>query len=326
MVRRRHETIQYCLPTYNAACPARWVRMKWIFLNGQGIRAGWRALIFVGVYLALRVATQSALGSLTAISESEPNPPLHPLIRESCAALVVFFATWVMARIEKRNVFSYGYIDQRKLLRLGSGVAWGFFSLSLLICVLWQRGYLVFDGHSLSGMTAWNYGIAWGLMFMLVGYTEESLTRGYFQYTLTQGIGFWWSALLLSMVFVLLHAFLAGESALGLFGTGALGMVFCLSLWYTKSLFWAVGFHAGWDWGESYFYGTPDSGMLIQGHLFTTHAVGDPLWSGGVTGPEGSLFCLLLPILMTVGMWLWWGKNKSSATFPSMSEDADGPF
>jgi membrane protease YdiL (CAAX protease family) len=287
-----------------------------VFLHEQKIRVGWTALLFVGLYIALRVATQITLGPFIAISETEPNSPLHPLIRESCGALLVFFATWVMARIEKRSVFSYGYTDRRKLVRLAAGVAWGVFSLSLLVWTLWQRGYLVFDGHSLSGMTAWKYGIAWAVMFMLVGYTEESLTRGYLQYTLTQGIGFWWSALLLSMVFVLLHAFLAGESALGLFGTGALGMVFCLSLWYTKSLFWAVGFHAGWDWAESYFYGTPDSGMLIQGHLFTTHAVGDPLWSGGVTGPEGSLFSLLLPILMAVGMYLWWGKIKSSASSP----------
>jgi uncharacterized protein len=181
---------------------------------------------------------------------------------------------------------------------------------------MWQSGSLVFDGFSLDGAAAWKYGIEWALMFTLVGIAEESELRGYLQYTLSRGIGFWWSALILSMVFVLLHAFLAGESALGLFQTGALGMVFCLSLWYTKSLFWAVGFHAGWDWSESYFYGTPDSGMLIQGHLFTTHPVGDPLWSGGMTGPEGSLLCILLPILMTVGMWLWWGKRNSSATFP----------
>lgn len=292
------------------------IRKRPIFANDQGIRAGWRALMFVGLYVALRVATQSTLGSLIAISESEPNAPLHPLIRELCAALVVFFATWVMARIERRNLFSYGYIDPGKLLRLVSGVAWGFLSLSLLIGILWQRGYLVFDGLALNGIAILKYGIASALMFTLVGITEESLTRGYLQYTLAQGVGFWRSALLLSMVFVMLHAFLAGESALGLFGTGALGMVFCLSLWYTKSLFWAVGFHAGWDWAESYFYGTPDSGMLIQGHLFTTHPVGDPLWSGGVTGPEGSLFSLLLPILMAASMWLWWGRKRRQQQLP----------
>ena len=195
-VNRYHETIRRC-PTNtlwrlrSGRIEYAMFRMRAIFFSGQGVRAGWRALGFVGVYVALRVATQSALGSLMAISESEPNPLLHPLIRESCAALIVFFATWVMARIEKRNVFSYGYTDRKQLLRLASGTAWGFFSLSLLVCVLWQRGYLVFDGYSLSGMTAWRYGIAWALMFTLVGVTEESLTRGYLQYTLTQGIGFW---------------------------------------------------------------------------------------------------------------------------------------
>ena len=284
--------------------------LRSVFLNGQDIRVGWKALLFVALFVALRIGTGPALGSLIVLSQSEPNPPSPALIRESWLVLLVFIATWVMARIEKRSVFSYGYIDQRKLLRLASGIAWGFLSLSLLIGALWQCGYLIFDGRSLSGTTAWTYGIAWALMFILVGFAEESETRGYLQYTLSQAVGFWWSALILSMVFVLLHAFLAGESALGLFKTGALGMVFCLSLWYTKSLFWAVGFHAGWDWSESYFYGTPDSGMLIQGHLFTTHPVGDPLWSGGVTGPEGSLFCLVLPVLMAVSMWLWWGKRK----------------
>ena len=218
-----------------------------------------------------------------------------------------------MARIEKRKCLFVRLHRSKTTLRLAGGVVWGFFSLSLLVCVLWERGYWVFDGYSLSGVTAWKYGFAWALMFTLVGVSEESVTRGYLQYTLAQGIGFWWSALLLSMAFVLLHAFLAGESALGLFSAGVLGMVFCLSLWYTKSLFWAVGFHAGWDWAESYFYGTPDSGMLIQGHFLTTHPVGDPLWSGGVTGPEGSLFSLLLPILMAVGMWLWWGRRKQQS-------------
>jgi uncharacterized protein len=286
-----------------------------VFLSEQGIRVGWKALLFVGLLVTLRMGTRPALGSLIVLSQSEPNPPSNALIRESWLVLLVFIATWVMARIEQRSVFSFGYTGEARLIRFVSGVAWGFFSLSALVGVMWQNGSLVLDGFSLDGAAAWKYGIAWALMFTLVGIAEESELRGYLQYTLSRGIGFWWSALFLSMVFVLLHAFLAGESALGLFQTGALGMVFCLSLWYTKSLFWAVGFHAGWDWSESYFYGTPDSGMLIQGHLLTTHPVGDPLWSGGMTGPEGSLFSILLPILMAVGMWLWWGKRNSSTTF-----------
>ncbi len=99
---------------------------------------------------------------------------------------------------------------------------------------------------------------------------------------------------------------------MGLFAAGAIGLVFCLSLWYTGSLYWAVGFHAAWDWGESYFYGTSDSGMVAQGHLLGEHPVGKLLWSGGPTGPEGSLLVIPLILIIALAMWLWWGRRVVS--------------
>jgi len=287
-----------------------------VFLNGNEIRFGWKAALFVGLNVGLKMATQPVLGSLIALSQSEPNPPQPALFRETWAVLIVFIATWVMARLERRSVFSYGFEGGEKFLRFASGVACGCLGLSLLIGVMWANGSLVFDGVATSGATAWKYGIAWAALFTLVGIAEESQLRGYIQYTLARGIGFWWSASLLSIVFALLHSDIAAESLLGLLADFALGMVFCLSLWYTKSLYWAIGFHSGWDWSESYFYGTPDSGMLIQGHLLMTHPAGNPLWSGGPTGPEGSLLQIPLPLLMAIAMWLWWGKRKFPAVLP----------
>lgn len=94
------------------------------------------------------------------------------------------------------------------------------------------------------------------------------------------------------------------------------GAVHCSSLrsfWYTKSLWWAVGAHAGWDWGQSYFYGTADSGLIAQGHFLNSRPVGNTLWSGGTTGPEGSVLVVPLLVLIAVGMWLWWGVRPSAA-------------
>lgn len=45
--------------------------------------------------------------------------------------------------------------------------------------VLWKSGSLAFEGRSLSGLTAWRYAFAWGLVFLLVGIFDESLLRGY---------------------------------------------------------------------------------------------------------------------------------------------------
>lgn len=281
-----------------------------VFLSDQGIRVGWKVLIFIALYAVLRLGTAPLLGQIISISETEPNPPTHALIRESWSVLLVFVATWVMARIEGRSVFEFGYGGTGKLTLLLSGMAWGFVSLSLLVGCLWLKGSFTFDGQSLHGNAAWEYALAWGLMFVLVGIAEESLLRGYPQYALSRTLGFWWAALILCGAFVLLHAGIKGESPAGLVLVGGFGLVCCLSLWYTKSLFWAVGLHAGWDWGQSYLFGTANSGMLTRGHLLATHPTGNPLWSGGATGPEGSLLALAVPVLMGAAMWAWWGRGK----------------
>ncbi len=129
---------------------------------------------------------------------------------------------------------------------------------------------------------------------------------------MARGVGFWWGALLFSFLFGFAHNSNPGETPVGLFSAGAIGLVFCLSLWYTGSLWWAVGFHAAWDWGESYFYGTSDSGLIVRGHLFGEHPTGKLLWSGGATGPEGSLLVVPFLIIIVLAMWLWWGRRVQS--------------
>jgi membrane protease YdiL (CAAX protease family) len=283
--------------------------LKWVFFSEDGLRVGWKVLLFVCLYQGLSLATTPVFRHVISTKPTGPIPPALALIRESWEVLLVFAATWVLARIDRRGVLSFGYTGGGKLVRLLGGAAWGFVSLSALIGVLWQTGSLVFDGYALGGLAVWRYAVAWALVFVLVGILEESLLRGYLQYTLSQGMGFWWAAFLLSVTFALLHTRNNGESLFGLLAVGAGGMVFCLSLWYTKSLYWAVGFHAGWDWGQSYFYGTANSGWLMQGHLLSAHPTGNPLWSGGATGPEASLFLLPILVLMAASMWLWWGRK-----------------
>jgi len=55
----------------------------------------------------------------------------------------------------------------------------------------------------------------WGLAFLLSGLAEEFLFRGYAQFTLTTGMGFWPSAFLLSGLFGLVHASNGGENRFG---------------------------------------------------------------------------------------------------------------
>ena len=93
-----------------------------------------------------------------------------------------------------------------------------------------------------------------------------------------------------------------GEHWVGIFAAAFIGFVFCVSVWVTGSAWWAIGCHAAWDWAETYFYGTADSGFVAPGHLFTSSPAGNPLWSGGTVGPEGSL--LIIPVVLLILAWL----------------------
>lgn len=285
--------------------------LKRIFVGEQGIRSGWSVLIFAAVFWLFQTAVLATFRHFISLDATGPIPMSLGLLQESCQVLVAAAATLVMARIESRPLLSYGFSGDRRLMRLLNGVVFGFLCLSLLVGILWKAGLLVFERQSLSGFTAWRYAFAWGLVFLLVGVFEESLFRGYLQCTLARGVGFWWAALLLSLAFAAGHLDNNGESILGIVQVFAGGLFFCLSLWYTKSLLWATGFHAGWDWGQSYFYGTADSGLVMQNHFLASHVSGNPLWSGGTTGPEGSVLVVPLLVMLGIGMWLWWGRIRN---------------
>jgi membrane protease YdiL (CAAX protease family) len=282
-----------------------------IFLGSDGLRAGWSLLL----YFALLVALLFGSGFLMSKAGQEPTPgalimPKLLLESEGVTFLCIAVATWIMAKIEGRPNGVYGLSGRCWAPNFFAGLSWGVALLSLLVVGLRVTGLLVFDARLLFGRSALRYSVVWFGGFLLVGLLEEYLFRGYLQFTVTRGLsaiygwfhlprrdelGFWTSAVLLSFGFGFTHRSNAGESPIGLLAAGLIGVVFCLSLWRTGSLWWAIGFHASWDWAQSFLYGVADSGDLVQGHLFATHPVGRPILSGGLTGPEGSI--LILPIV-----------------------------
>ncbi len=283
-----------------------------IFIGPQGLRAGWSILLFAALCAVLWFAAGFFVQPWMHYRTDEPIPPLAGLLMELSQLVPVMIATGLMAMLERRPLLFYGFQGRARGVRFLSGRVWGFVAISVLVLVLRLLGYLSIEGRALGGIAALKYACEWGGLFLLVGLTEESTFRGYVQFTITRGIGFWWGMLLFAAIFGLMHRTNPGESPVGLLGVCGAGLIFCLSLWYTGSLWWAVGFHAAWDWGQSYFYGTADSGMVAQGHLFSEHAVGRALWSGGATGPEGSVLVFPLLLVVALMMYFWWGRRGES--------------
>lgn len=274
--------------------------LRRIFFNEFELRAGWRFLIFLLLLIALSFAVNFVVRQ---VRKSPPgsNKPVElsargTILGDGGSFLLVLGATAMVALIEKRKLRYYGLPLAHALRKnFWSGCIWGFAAISALLLMLRAGHNFYFGTPELSGWSIAKFGLLWGIAFLLVGLFEELLLRGYAQFTLTLGMGFWPAAFLLSISFALLHLGNPGETKVGLFQVVLIGLFFCYTLWRTGTLWFAVGFHAAWDWGQSFFYGTPDSGTLAKGHLLHSSFAGSVWMSGGSVGPEGSV--LVAPLI-----------------------------
>ena len=280
------------------------------FIGEHGLRAGWSALIFPAIVVALSALGSRVVGHFFPQGHNQTESPGIEILSEGVLLIAIFMATWVMAKIEKRPMWSYGLTDSRMGRRFFGGLAVGVLSISVLVGALWSSRLLVFDRGFLSGTAIWGYAMLWAAQTLVVALVEEDLFRGYLLYTLARGLNFWWAALIMSALFGAVHGHNPGESPLGLI-TAALGsLVLCLSLRLTGSLWWAIGMHTGMNWAEVYLYGVNDSGVVTQGGLLQSHPVGAPIMSGGATGPEGSVYAVIVLLMVAGGLWLVWGRNR----------------
>jgi uncharacterized protein len=298
------------------------------FIGPNGIRAGWRLVIFItSVCVLLAGFTMLTL----ALNHGKPpHPQFTPqstLLSEGLLFFVVLFASWLMSKMEMRSIADYGLPPRRAFGgQFWQGAAIGFASITVLLASMRATGVFHFGALGLHGAGIWKYGALWGVAFLFVGFFEEFGFRGYALFTLTTGMTFWPAAIFMSALFGLVHHSNPGESWIGSLTAGAVGLLFCLMLRRTGDLWMPIGFHAAWDWSESYFYGVPDSGIVSQGHLFNASFSGPAWLTGGTVGPEGSSLCIALLVILWIIIALWLREvkypNPAAITDPRRARQA----
>jgi membrane protease YdiL (CAAX protease family) len=275
-----------------------------VFKGPSGVRSGWRLLIFV----ALAAIPFITIQVLLAVAGFRPDlshglPPTVILVGESVEFLCPLFAAWVMSHLENKGFRDYG-LPARGAFghNFWVGAAIGLIALSVLLVGIRLGHGFYFGGLALGARGILYFGAMWAVTFLVVGFAEEFLFRGYALATLSDGIGFWPAAIVLSGLFGAIHLSNLGENPTGALSAGLVGLLFCFSLRRTGSLWFAIGLHAAWDYGESFIYSVPNSGTLAQGHLLNSHfQSGAPAWlTGGAVGPEGSVFVFLVLVILFV--------------------------
>ncbi|HEY0703657.1 MAG TPA: type II CAAX endopeptidase family protein [Candidatus Acidoferrales bacterium] len=236
----------------------------------------------------------------------EPNPAVLTLTGELparlIAAIFVMLGTWVVARMENRPLADYGMPPEKAFgARFWEGVVWGFAMLSAVVLIIRLTGHFDIVSVALTSPgEILKYAVGWAIAFWAVAINEEFLFRGYLLFLYSRRMNFWWGALILSALFGAAHLNNPNENVFGILQVVVVGMIFCLTIRRTGTLWLAVGFHAAWDWAQTFFYGTADSGMMGQGHLLNSSSEGPKWITGGGAGPEGSIIAFAVLLLFAL--------------------------
>jgi len=316
-------------PTHFVASPsstaarspaARGGRTWYRLLKGpNGLRAGWRLLIYAALVLSLGYGAEKVTEVILPGEPADLGSPWATTVVFGIMLFTMLLVAAMMAKMEGRSFGDYGLPLRRVLcFQFWQGYGVGFLSLAALLAFMRLVGVFSFGPRLLHGAEAWKYGFGWTVSVMLACVLEEYFYRGYLQYTLTGGIGFWPAAVVTSAFMAYMHRYNPVWTWLGLFNVFLFGMVACLLLRRTGDLWLPAGIHAAWDWGEVYFFGVPSSGQTARGTLFRGSFHGPGWLTGAPFGPEAGWpnVALLLIWLLLFAQWFRKVRYPRSAADP----------
>jgi uncharacterized protein len=270
------------------------------FVGTRGVRNGWRFAAFAVLWYVGDRYVGTVLNHLYTFSATGFTPT-DILVFKAVDALYLLLVSLLLVRVERHRPSWFGFTLERRAVGLfGMGCVWGFAIVTLLLLICWAGHAATFGGLALHGAPLWKYLALWLAGMLLVGLDEELQFRGYALSSLTRGIGFWPAALLLSLGFAADHMGKPMETVADLLNIALLGVFVCYTVRRTGSIWFAVGFHAAFDFFALSLYGSPNTGnngLPLDYHLLEITIAG-PAWLTG--GPQGLEASWLVPPLVIV--------------------------
>ncbi|MGH2582860.1 MAG: CPBP family intramembrane glutamic endopeptidase [Anaerolineales bacterium] len=264
-----------------------------IFINPaeHRLRSGWRVLVQFILLLVLTSLLASLFLGLASLSAA--------LGFLSDFTFVGFAGTTLSIVIARR------WLDCKSVRSLGldlnaavakdvlAGIVIAGIVMAVIFLAEWALGWLDFQGfaqpaNNLDLFMGLGY---WALAFLLVGFYEELLSRGYMLQNLAEGAGMAWAVFISSAIFGLLHLGNPGASWAATLGILGAGYFLAYGYLRTHQLWLPIGLHIGWNFFEGPIFSFPVSGLETV-HLINHHVSGPVLFTGGEFGPEAGLIVL----------------------------------
>ena len=299
-----------------------------MFKNREGkVRSGWKIAavlaIFYGSMMVLSIIIGIVVSGILMASEdlqtgatafsytySERGQKIMQnindimmLIQEIITILLPILA-WKITT--KRKLSDMGFTpiksDYKELL---AGLIFGIASISVVFAAI------VLSGQA--EITTWKPHFAvsqllYLLIFILVGFAEELLSRGYIMSVLRQTKSIAAIMIVPSVIFALLHSFNAGIGIIPYINLTLVGILFSYMYLKSGNIWMPIGYHITWNYFQGNVFGFKVSGTEVEGMLSTTYTK-DTFLNGGAFGPEGGLFVTVILLIGFVIVHLYY-KNR----------------
>jgi len=271
---------------------------------------GWkwfpRIAAFVGIFLAAMFVLLQVLALLGAPAPSSAEAG-ELLSAWNVLAMVgaALLASWGgQVGLSRRRFVDLGLPGGPRGLRdLAIGGFLGVAILGAVVLVMIAFGWLswVADGTAGSSSMA---AIKLALILMGAAFVEELLFRGYPFQVMERRFGAVAALVTTSLFFSAAHGLNPNAAALPLINIGLAGLLLGVAYWRTRSLWFATGVHAGWNWVMAVSE-LSVSGLDFEMPGFDPMVSGPDVLTGGAFGPEGGLLVSLASIAAIVWMWRW---------------------
>ena len=265
------------------------------------MRAGWRILIFLVLFMGLSIGGQVAIRAA-----------LGGFPRGSGLVFVLLATTATIAVLIARR-----YLDRKSFVSLGLGdfsrgwkdLLFGFVLSGVMAATVF--GVLVGFGLTADVAISVSVGEALALLALplgltiLIGYWEELVFRGYLLQNMAEGMGMPLAIAVSCIVYGLVHAANPSASVLSSTIIVLFGFLRIYGYLATGLLWLSIGMHIGWNFFQGPVFGFAASGHIEDQTVITQTPTGPEWLSGGDFGPEASVVTVPIVVLAIVAMRLW---------------------
>lgn len=299
-----------------------------VFKNREKqVRSGWKILLNFIIGFSILLAVSTVIGMIVGVVVAGKglNGDIQQIEMEMQKVLTSEF--FIMFSIGLQNIalivssiIMWKAFEKKKLNKMGLtnikesykellvGLALGAGTITLVTIILLLTGSV----KLVNPLTDPNFSssLLFGLIsFILVGFGEEILGRGYIMSVLKQTKNRWAVIIISSIIFAALHLGNLSVAPLALINLFLVGILFGYMFMKSKNIWMPIGFHITWNYFQGYIWGFEVSGNEVSG-LYQIERVKDSLINGGAFGPEGGLVVTVIIILTMIFVSRYYKDNK----------------